>query len=131
MKQADRGPARLLPVGHARKGIAADPAQEASIGLVNLRATIEASGARSPSDALPESTPRHAATQLFFRTWSATISSVSREEPPRVHVPAEDSGDGSAPCRSRNGVGIEPQYFERIFMMFQRLHTRTSTGQPG
>ena len=42
---------------------------------------------------------------------------------PRVHVTATDKGDAWQITIADNGIGIEPQYFERIFMLFQRLHT--------
>jgi light-regulated signal transduction histidine kinase (bacteriophytochrome) len=47
-----------------------------------------------------------------------------KEEPCRIHVSAEDAGGEWRFSVSDNGMGIEPQYFERIFMVFQRLHTR-------
>ena len=56
-------------------------------------------------------------------------------EPPRIHVSAKlISPDLSPPSKaaaewvfsvSDNGIGIEPQYAERIFVLFKRLHTQT------
>jgi light-regulated signal transduction histidine kinase (bacteriophytochrome) len=55
-----------------------------------------------------------------------------RGDPPAVHVSARlaEGADGRSSSREwvfsvrDNGLGIEPQYFERIFEIFQRLHTR-------
>ncbi|MDY7077651.1 MAG: ATP-binding protein, partial [Chloroflexota bacterium] len=46
------------------------------------------------------------------------------QETPRVHVSAEKQDDGWVVAVRDNGIGIEPQYADRIFQIFQRLHTR-------
>ncbi|BDP44251.1 hypothetical protein DAETH_42200 (plasmid) [Deinococcus aetherius] len=43
---------------------------------------------------------------------------------PRVRVSAEQDGEFWRFAVSDNGIGIEPQYYERIFTIFQRLHGR-------
>ena len=54
-------------------------------------------------------------------------------EPPRVHLsarPSDEDGRWEIAC-SDNGIGIEPQYEEKIFVIFQRLHGRDAYGGTG
>jgi light-regulated signal transduction histidine kinase (bacteriophytochrome) len=53
------------------------------------------------------------------------------ERVPEVHVSAQRHEDEWQFAVSDNGIGIEPRYFERIFEMFQRLHTRNEYSGTG
>jgi len=48
------------------------------------------------------------------------------DEPPRVTVTARRDGEFWLFSFSDNGIGIEPEYAERIFVIFQRLHDRAT-----
>jgi PAS domain S-box-containing protein len=93
--------------------------------LVNLRAAIESADAQVTHDALPDvSADDTQLTQLFQNLIGNAIKFKRPDDPIRVHVGMSDAGAEWRFSVSDNGIGIEPQYYERIFMVFQRLHTR-------
>ena len=93
--------------------------------LTNLRMTIEQSGAVVSHDSLPTiETDETQLTQVFQNLVGNAIKYRSTEVP-RVHVSATKNGDNEWIFSvGDNGLGIAPQYFERIFIIFQRLHGR-------
>ncbi|MCL1870194.1 MAG: ATP-binding protein [Promicromonosporaceae bacterium] len=44
--------------------------------------------------------------------------------PPRVHVSARDTGTAWEIAVADNGIGIDPQFADRVFVIFQRLHPK-------
>jgi len=91
--------------------------------LTNLRATIEESGAVVTHDSLPAITTDDTQLAQVFQNLVGNAIKYRSAEVPRVHVSATKNGGKEWIFSVRdNGLGIDPQYFERIFILFQRLH---------
>jgi light-regulated signal transduction histidine kinase (bacteriophytochrome) len=90
--------------------------------LNNLCATIRESGATVTHDLLPAIMMDEIQLVQVFQNLIGNALKYRRAEPPCVHVSAnKDGGEWIFSVRD-NGMGIEPQYLERIFILFQRLH---------
>jgi light-regulated signal transduction histidine kinase (bacteriophytochrome) len=89
-----------------------------------LSRAIEESGAVVTHDPLPTVSADSAQlAQVFQNLISNAIKFRAEDRPLRVHVSAELRGDEWAFSVRDNGIGIDPQHFERIFVIFRRLHT--------
>jgi PAS domain S-box-containing protein len=93
--------------------------------LANLRGAIEESGAVVTHDPLPVLTTDDSQLVQIFQNLVGNAVKYRGAEPPRVHVSARKNGHKECVFSVRdNGMGIDPQYFDRIFVIFQRLHGR-------
>jgi PAS domain S-box-containing protein len=99
-------------------------AQAMGIALQNLAATIQESGAVVTQDPLPAVNGDLPQLVSVFQNLIGNAIKFRKEAPPRIHVSAERNGTHWHLSVRDNGIGIAPQYFERIFGVFQRLHTR-------
>jgi PAS domain S-box-containing protein len=90
--------------------------------VTNLRAAIEESGAAVTSDTLPTVDIDEVQLAQLFQNLIGNGLKFKGQAAPRIHVSAREENAEWRVSISDNGIGIEPQYFERIFMLFQRLH---------
>jgi light-regulated signal transduction histidine kinase (bacteriophytochrome) len=94
--------------------------------LKNLRSIIEDNGAVVTHDPLPAMVTNEAQLVQVFQNLVGNALKYRSVEPPQVHVSAMKNGGNEWIFSVRdNGLGIEPRYFERIFVLFQRLHGQT------
>jgi PAS domain S-box-containing protein len=93
--------------------------------LTDLQTSIEESRAIVTHDLLPAiQTDARQLTQIFQNLVGNAIKYRSAETP-RIHVSAAKNGGNEWIFSVRdNGLGIDPRYFEKIFVLFQRLHGR-------
>ncbi len=99
--------------------------------LVNLDTLVEDSGALVTRDRLP--TVMGDETQLgqLFQNLIANAIKFRGDEQLTVHVGAEQRNGHWEFCVRDNGIGIDPEYAERIFVVFQRLHDKEHTPGTG
>ncbi|MEO8184201.1 MAG: ATP-binding protein [Deltaproteobacteria bacterium] len=93
--------------------------------LINLRGAIEDSSALVTHDPLPAVLADEMQLIQLFQNLVGNAIKYQNPGVPRVHVSASQSAAAKWTFSVRdNGLGIEPQYFDKIFGMFQRLHKR-------
>lgn len=73
---------------------------------------------------LPEVPAVDTHMKIVFRNLLSNAIKFSRTANPTIEVGAEVQGEGTRVFIRDNGIGIEPEYFDKIFMIFQRLHKR-------
>ncbi len=114
-------------VGTKGKGLVPTSSEEAlEQALLNLRGSIESSGAVVTHDPLPSVRADEMQLTQLFQNLVGNAIKYQSPGVPRVHISAaRPGGDKKWTFAVKdNGLGIDPQYFDRIFGMFQRLHKR-------
>ena len=92
--------------------------------LLNLGPAIQESGAAVIQDSLPTVfADRGQMTQLLQNLIGNAIK-FRDGKLPQVHISAAETGDDWTISVRDNGIGIAPEHAERVFQIFQRLHTR-------
>ena len=118
-------------LAYSRVGTRAKEFQEVDSGaslaraLSNLRASQEASGAVITHDPMPHVLADGAQLAQIFQNLIGNAIKFRGAEPPRIHVGAQTTDTVCVFTVKDNGIGLDTQYAERIFMMFQRLHNKT------
>ena len=88
----------------------------------NLKYLIEDSGAVVTSEALPEIMADKIQIVQLFQNLIANAIKYRNEDTPRIHIAAIQTNDEWVFSVKDNGIGIDPQFFDRIFIIFQQLH---------
>lgn len=93
--------------------------------LLSLGPAIQESGAVVTRAALPVVWADRSQIAQVFQNLIGNAIKFRGKEPPVISVQAAKIGDEWLFSVSDNGIGIAPEYAEDIFVVFQRLHTRT------
>lgn len=92
--------------------------------VTNLRASLEESSAVITHNSLPKVTADSSQLVRLFQNLIGNAVKFRGENPPHVHISAEQKEGAWVFSVRDNGIGIDPQYFDRIFQIFQRLHSK-------
>jgi len=118
-------------LSYSRVGTKAKPLQATDcdavmkMALQSLRMAIEESGAQIQCAPLPKVKGDAAQLAQLFQNLLANAIKFRGEQTPRIEVRVAPEEEFWRFEVQDNGIGIAPEYFERIFVMFQRLHNRS------
>ena len=92
--------------------------------IQNMEVIISEKKAAITHDPLPAVTADEVQLGQVLQNLIGNAFKFSGEEPPRVHIASEHTDGGILFSVSDNGIGIDPDFKERVFEIFQRLHGR-------
>jgi PAS domain S-box-containing protein len=95
------------------------------LALANLTTALDETHALVTHDPLPTVTADPSQMLQLFQNLIGNAVKFHGERRPEIHVGAKLKDRKWLFSVRDNGIGIEPQYHDRIFVIFQRLHTRT------
>ncbi|HYO81170.1 MAG TPA: ATP-binding protein, partial [Bryobacteraceae bacterium] len=96
--------------------------------LMNLEVAVQEAGGNVTCGPLPEVVCDPTLIGQVFQNLIGNALKYKSSEPPVVHIDST-AGQGEWTISvSDNGIGIDPQYHERIFGIFKRLHGRELPG---
>jgi signal transduction histidine kinase/Flp pilus assembly CpaE family ATPase len=103
--------------------------QELAAALAGLQKSIDETAAVITHDGLPEILADAAQIRKLFHNLISNALTFRSLGAPAVHIRSEEGKSEWEFAVRDNGVGLDPQYGNRIFLLFQRLHTRAE--RPG
>lgn len=124
-------------LAYSRVGTRGRPFEETDSGaalaraLANLHISITESGAEICCGPMPAVMADASQLTQVFQNLIGNAIKFKGQEPPRIRVEAQQSDLAWVFSVSDNGIGIDPQYNNRIFVLFQRLHNRTEYSGTG
>ena len=104
--------------------VACDAALAAA--TANLSTQIAEAGAVIEAGPLPVVRGQLTLMSVVFQNLLGNALKFTGEQPPRIVITAERDGAFWSFSVTDNGIGIEPQYADRVFLIFQRLHERAA-----
>ena len=102
-----------------------------SAARVNLTAEIRDSGAVIETGDLPVVRAEFSLITSLFQNLLTNAIKFRGDKPPRIVISAERQDAFWLFTFADNGIGVEPEYADRIFVIFQRLHDRASYSGTG
>ena len=114
----------------------AEPAEAEAVDLnlvienvrQNLKPSIDESGAVITSDPLPTLAAYPVHFVPLFQNLVGNAIKYRSESPPRIHISVQKTEGQFRFAVADNGIGIDPEYHEKIFEVFKRLHGKTIPG---
>jgi signal transduction histidine kinase len=109
---------------HGKEFVRTDCAQALANALANLRMAIEESKAEITHDSLPTVKGDEVQLTQLFQNLISNAVKFRGEAVPKLHIGVQRSGAEWEFSVRDNGIGIATEDFQRIFVVFQRLHSR-------
>ncbi len=92
--------------------------------LADMQLVLSECGAQVTRDLLPKVRADRTFMNSVFQNLISNAVKFRSADPVRIHVSAEREKGAWKVTVQDNGIGIDPLYCEKIFVMFQRLNTR-------